>query len=143
MADIVHDFIIKAPIEKVFDGISQPDGLNRWWTKNCTGQAELNGDYQLGFGPEINWPATVSKYQLNKEFELTITDGNEDWVNTSIGFSLSSGDGLTELSFYHKGWPTKNKHYKISCYCWAMYLRVLKRFLEFGEEVPYEERLDV
>jgi Activator of Hsp90 ATPase homolog 1-like protein len=32
---------------------------------------------------------------------------------------------------------------KISSYCWAMYLRILKRYVEFGEEVPYEKRLQV
>jgi hypothetical protein len=31
----------------------------------------------------------------------------------------------------------------ISTYCWAMYLRILKRWLEFGEQVPYEKRLSV
>jgi uncharacterized protein YndB with AHSA1/START domain len=30
----------------------------------------------------------------------------------------------------------------VSCYCWAMYLRVLRRYLEHGERVPYEGRLD-
>jgi hypothetical protein len=28
-------------------------------------------------------------------------------------------------------------------YCWAIYLRVLRRWLEHGERVPYEQRLDV
>jgi len=29
-----------------------------------------------------------------------------------------------------------------SCYCWAMYLRLLARHVERGEVVPYEARLD-
>ncbi|MCH8956850.1 SRPBCC domain-containing protein, partial [candidate division KSB1 bacterium] len=36
-----------------------------------------------------------------------------------------------------------NEHYRVSCYCWAMYLRLLKRYVEHGETVPYEDRLDV
>ncbi len=35
------------------------------------------------------------------------------------------------------------EHYRISCYCWAMYLRILKRYLEHGETVQYARRLDV
>jgi hypothetical protein len=31
----------------------------------------------------------------------------------------------------------------VSCFCWAMYLRILRRHLEYGEEVEYERRLDV
>jgi hypothetical protein len=51
--------------------------------------------------------------------------------------------GKTAVNFYHTGWPQKNEHYKISSYCWAMYLRILKRHLEYGESVPYEKRLQV
>jgi hypothetical protein len=34
-------------------------------------------------------------------------------------------------------------HYRTSSFCWAMYLRLLKRYVEHGEVVPYEKRLDV
>jgi hypothetical protein len=33
--------------------------------------------------------------------------------------------------------------FRRSSYCWAMYLRILRRYLEHGETVPYERRLDV
>jgi len=56
---------------------------------------------------------------------------------------LNDKENLTEVSFYHVGWKENNEHYKISCYCWAMYLRILKRYIEFGEEVAYEKRLSV
>jgi hypothetical protein len=49
----------------------------------------------------------------------------------------------TDVHFYHEGWPQANEHFKISSFCWAMYLRILKRNIEKGELVPYEKRLDV
>jgi hypothetical protein len=36
-----------------------------------------------------------------------------------------------------------NDHFRISCYCWPMYLRLLRRHIEHGEVVPYADRLDV
>jgi hypothetical protein len=60
-----------------------------------------------------------------------------------VGFLLQEKDGLTQVSFHHTGWPENNEHYRISCYCWAMYLRLLKRYVEYGEVVPYEDRLEV
>jgi len=143
MADIFHHFTINASIEKVFDGISKPNGLDRWWSKNSTGNPGLDEHYKLNFGSGVNWNAVVTKYVQNKEFELTITSANNDWINTKVGFSLNYNNDVTEVDFYHESWPEKNEHYKISCYCWAMYLRILKRFLEYGEEVPYENRLTV
>jgi hypothetical protein len=45
--------------------------------------------------------------------------------------------------FRHTGWAEPNEHFRISNHCWAMYLRILRRYLEYGEIVPYEQRLDV
>ncbi len=50
---------------------------------------------------------------------------------------------VTQVRFEHTGWPVANDHYRISNYCWAMYLRLLKRYVEAGEVVPYEKRLSV
>jgi hypothetical protein len=35
-----------------------------------------------------------------------------------------------------------NEHYRISTFCWAMYLRLMKKAIETGEVVPYAVRLD-
>jgi hypothetical protein len=60
-----------------------------------------------------------------------------------VGFQLASAAGATQVRFHHLGWPKLNEHYRVSCYCWAMCLRVLKRNLEHGEFVPYKQRLEV
>jgi uncharacterized protein YndB with AHSA1/START domain len=79
MADIQHDFPIKAPIQRVYQAISTPQGLDAWWTQRSSGDAKEGSEFQLWFGP---------------------------------------------------------------AYDWAMYLRILRRFLEHGEVVPYEARLE-
>ncbi len=50
---------------------------------------------------------------------------------------------MTQVRFSHSGWADANDHYHTSCFCWAMYLRILKRYVEHGELVPYEKRLEV
>jgi len=78
-----------------------------------------------------------------ERFELEMTLADDDWAGTRVGFRLSPVEGGTQVRFHHTGWPHLNEHYRISCYCWAMYLRILKRCLEHGEQVPYAKRLDV
>ena len=143
MADLFHYFPINAPLEKVYEAVSTPKGLNIWWSKSSVGKPSQGDTYKLSFGPEYNWTAVVSKYVLNKEFELQFTNSDKDWNGSKVGFTLNNRDDITEVHFYHMGWKEDNEHYRISNYCWAMYLRILKRHLEFGEEVPYEDRLDV
>jgi hypothetical protein len=89
-------------------------------------------------GLGYNWSAIASRWTPDSEFELQLSEADDDWRGTQIGFRLTENDGVTEVSFQHLGWPEANEHYQISCFCWAMYLRLLKRYVEFGEVVPYE-----
>jgi uncharacterized protein YndB with AHSA1/START domain len=143
MPDITHDFPINAPPAQVFRALSDPKLLDEWWTQRSAGKPALGEAYDLDFGPGYAWRAQVTKCVLNVEFELTMTAADADWMGTRVGMQLKPIDGGTQVRFAHSGWPNGNEHFRISSFCWAMYLRVLKRHLEFGERVPYEKRLDV
>ncbi len=143
MPDIFHTFPVNASPGKVFEVISTSGGLDNWWTKSSEAEPETGGVYTFDFGPGYQWKAVVTKYLKDKEFELQMTESDADWNDTKVGFSLNNKNNITEVNFYHTGWPQNNEHYRISAYCWAMYLRILKRYVEFGEKIPYEERLNV
>ena len=143
MADILHEFPIKAPIGKVFDAIASPAGLDNWWTKRASGKAELGAVYELGFGPGYDWRAVVSDCVPDSRFGLEMAQADEDWMGTRLEFVLEKQSGVTLVKFSHTGWPSANEHHRISNYCWAMYLRLLKRYVEHGEVVAYEDRLEV
>ena len=143
MADIFHDFPIKAPVDRVFRAVSTPAELDHWWTARSVGEPRLGAEYELWFGPEYDWRATVTRCKPDVEFELELTRADKEWVGTKVGFHLEARGGATQVRFHHLGWPAATEHYRVSCYCWAMYLRVLRRYLEHGESVPYERRLDV
>jgi uncharacterized protein YndB with AHSA1/START domain len=141
--DICHDLPIRATVSQVFDAISQPAGFNAWWTLAAQGESQLGGDYALFFGADYDWRARVTRCEQDREFALVVTQSSEDWVGTTISFTLEARDNTTWLRFEHAGWHRITEHYRISSYCWAMYLRILKRYIEQGESVPYERRLDV
>jgi len=143
MADIFHHFPVETSKEKVFEAISRSEGLDKWWTKSSAVNPFKGGIYTLDFGPEYIWKAIVTEYEKTNVFELKMTEADDDWMGTRIGFNLIDRQDRTDVHFYHTGWPQNNEHFKISSYCWAMYLRILKRHLEYGEWVPYEKRLQV
>lgn len=144
MPDITHELTINAPPERVFQAISTPEGLNQWWTKESSGTPVSGAEYKLFFGPEYDWRARATRCIPPSCFELQITQAHPDWQGTRVGFGLRpEGSDSTRLIFSHSGWPEANEHWRVSCYCWAMYLRVMRRYLEHAEQVPYERRLDV
>lgn len=142
MPDIFQDFPIKASARQVFEAVSAPAGLDAWWSQSSSGQAEEGAEYKLGFGPGYDWRARVSRCVPDTEFELELIEADKDWRGTRLGFSLDENQGVTQVRFHHTGWPESNEHYRVSCHCWAMYLRLLRRYVEHGEVVEYEARLD-
>ena len=143
MPDIYSDFPIQVPAADVFRVVSTPAGLDQWWTKRSAGTPKLGAEYELWFGPEYDWRARVTACAASQHFEIEITRAGEDWLGTRVGFDITGQGSTSQLRFYHTGWPLSNEHYRSSCYCWPMYLRILRRYLEHGETVPYEQRLDV
>ena len=142
MPDIVHDFPVQAPPQAVFEVVSTGAGLAEWWTERSAGTPRRGAEYALWFGPKFDWEARVTECDPPSRFELQITKADADWTGTRVGFVLAPANGGTQVRFHHNGWPTLNEHYRVSCYCWAMYLRILKRYVEHGERVPYAKRLD-
>jgi uncharacterized protein YndB with AHSA1/START domain len=143
MADILHTLPIRATRERVFHAMTSPEGLCEWWAKSASGAPRLGETYHLDFGPDYQWTAVVRSVDPGVSLEWEMADVMEDWRGTRVGFALREHDGRTWLDFRHTGWAGATEHYRISNCCWAAYLRVLRRDLEHGERVPYEERLDV
>ncbi len=142
-ADILHDFPIDAPPDPVFHAVTSPEGLDRWWTLSSSGTPDAVSEYALDFGPGYHWQARVSQVEWPRTIEWTMTAADADWTGTTLSLVLEATPTGTSVRFAHRGWPEVNAHYRTSVYCWAMYLRLLKRLVEHGEWVPYASRLNV
>ena len=141
MPDIRHEFPISAPPARVFQAIATPGGLDAWWTLTSAGEPLAGSTYALGFGPGYDWTAVVRSVTPDAEIEWELTRADQDWTGTRVGFHLDAGGGETRVQFHHTGWPEANRHFRQSSFCWAMYLRLLKRYVEAGERVAYSKRL--
>jgi len=140
MADILHDLSINAAPAVVYDSVSTPAGLDAWWTLWSTGEPAEGADFVLGFGPEFHWRASVTGYEPDRLFELTMTEAESDWLGTRVRFELDPAGDATRLRFSHSGWREASEHFRQSSFCWAMYLNVLRRHLEAGMPTPYADR---
>lgn len=140
MGDIYHSLSIRAPIGDLFTAVATPGGLDRWWTHHCEGKAAKGETYTLYFTEEFQWKARVIQLIPEKRVSLEILEADNDWTGTRIDFILRQAPHHVRLDFSHTGWKEVNDHFRTSSYCWAMYLRILKRNMELGEFVPYDER---
>lgn len=142
MPDIVHEFPVYTSPETVYEAVATPEGLDAWWTATCEGEAREGAPWALGFGPGFDWRARVVASEPGRLFALEMTEADDDWAGTTLRFELEPAGSGTTVRFTHAGWPRANRHHAVSAFCWAMYLRLLRRYLEHGEVVPYADRLD-
>ena|SRR6218665_2302799 len=84
MAAIFHSFPINSTIQNVFNAISTPSEIDKWWSLSSTGKRETGETYDLFFGEPYRWKATISKLIPNSQFELTFVVSDNDW-NDSKG----------------------------------------------------------
>ncbi len=114
MNDILHQFPIAAPIDRVFQGFSTPGDLDHWWTLRSTGLPEIGAGYHLDFGPGYQWRAVVIRSDPPYQFGLEITEADPDWTGTTVNVSLAEENGMTQVRFAHRGWRDQNAHYRTS-----------------------------
>lgn len=143
MPDILHDFPIFAPTERVFAALCDPAGLDAWWSLRAGGTPGQGARYTFDFGPGYEWTGDMVRYDPPRGVAWEMVEADDDWRGTRVGFELRPVADGTHVAFAHTGWPAANAHYRTSSFCWAMYLRLFKRYLEAGEVVPYARRLDV
>jgi uncharacterized protein YndB with AHSA1/START domain len=137
---IHHDVFIKSTKKKLFEAVSQPSHLNKWWTLRCAGKPKEGAEYNFYFTPEYDWLGKVIKIEPNQAFHIKMTKSDSDWAPTSFGFDLEDGEGGVQLKFWHTGWPQCNHSFRRSSYCWAILLNGLKNYVEKEIIVPFEDR---
>lgn len=140
MADILHQFRIDAPPQKVFDAFCSAKGLIDWWPARSTGEPKQGAEYTFWFGPEYDWRAEVINVVPGKEITWKMTQAMETWMGTRLGVRLSVEGKGTVVDFFHSDWREANDHFRISTFCWGSLLMGLKHYVEKGEVVPFEKR---
>ncbi|TPN83488.1 SRPBCC domain-containing protein [Aquimarina algicola] len=137
---IYHDLLINTPIKEIYDAITEPKHLVNWWPLRCEGKPKEGEIYNFFFAPEYDWYGKVIKAEKEKSFHIKMIKSDADWDATSFGFELEQNDSNVLVNFWHVGWPECNAHYRRSSFCWAILLNGLKKYVEKGIIIPFEER---
>jgi uncharacterized protein YndB with AHSA1/START domain len=140
MHAIKHRLAVRSSPAVVFAAISLPTGLNAWWTKECEGEPTLNAPYRFYFSDEFDWEGTVTDIEAGLAIEWRFTNAEPDWTGTRLRIELEPEGEKTWISFLHDGWKEDNDHFCHTSFCWAQYLRLLRRWIEEGMSVAYEKR---
>ncbi len=147
MADILHRVGFRAPIEKLYQALTDRDHLAGWWTRRTQGESTVGGVLTFRFttdGEEIGgFDMKVRELQLNRRVLWEVVDGPAEWIGTMISFDLTMDGDWAILLFKHTGWkePVEFMHHCSTK--WATFLLSLRDLVETGVGRPDPNDLKV
>ena len=111
------------------------EGLRGWWTRDTTGDPGPGGTIAFRFDAG-GFDMDVIEVVPHERVVWTVVDGPEEWVGTTIHWTLAQRNGHTDVTFVHAGWrePVSFMHHCSTK--WATYLVSLKHFVETGTGAP-------
>lgn len=136
---------IRSSAGRVWDALTQPDQVNRWFTARCEFEAR-NGGRVLYYwsSAEPDRPPYVERSRYGTAAECRI-EGWEPprrlelralahWPGR-VRFTLEPTATGCRVRVEHEGWPAKDDWYRMHVTGWTEMLERLKHFLEDSETV--------
>ena len=141
MANITHVVGVKADQEKVFEAVTNTQGLAKWWTNDVSGSGEAGGTLQFRFNGEGPDMKVVAANADRVEWECV--SGPEEWLGTQIVFDIKKEAKETEIYFQHNGWTAETPfHYHCSMK-WAVFMLSLKDYLDSGQGKAFPNDIQI
>jgi uncharacterized protein YndB with AHSA1/START domain len=140
MADIIHRVGIKAPLSRVFDAVSTPEGVAGWWTKETTSGSRgdnIDVRFLTPGGDEIGaMSIDLVGLEPAKRVQWRFRSGPEEWVGTDATFDLHQDGDYTILVFGHRNWREPVEFMAHCSMKWATFILSLKELVETGRGKP-------
>ncbi|MDQ2834131.1 MAG: SRPBCC domain-containing protein [Acidobacteriota bacterium] len=140
MPDILHLLKIKAAPEQLYQALTTPAGIHRWWTRDADLDTRLRGHGEFRFpayGPPYATNVTIDDLLPPHRVAWTVTSSfRPEWNGTTITFDLRAEADLTVLFFAHRGFPKPDENYALCNTGWAYYLVSLQQYLQTGRGAP-------
>ncbi|MBX3652405.1 MAG: SRPBCC domain-containing protein [Burkholderiales bacterium] len=140
--DILHRVGIKAAPEKVYQALATREGLAGWWTRDTEGDGSRSGGalkfrFHNPAGAEIgSFDMKVLELKPAGRVSWQVTGGPEEWIGSTIEWSLKQEDDYTIVLFRHSGWKEAVEFMHHCSTKWALFLMSLKALVETGTGAP-------
>lgn len=127
-APIVRTVEVGAPPERVFQLLTEPDELVRWWPDTAEIDARVGGQFRFAFrGGEAVVTGEVARFDPPGALALTWFPSGRPDVETRIEFTIEPhGDGGCRVEVVHSGWEDAPELRPMHDEGWAHFLGRLR-----------------
>ena len=139
MAAIIKELTIQAAPRHVWDALTQPDEIARWWTDDLSVSPEVGTLAEFRFS-QGTFVIQFEVAELDEEAKVRwITrqgPSTGHWTGTSVTWQLEPVPNGTKLVFNHDNFAQADRRYEITRAWWEHFLGSLKSYLETGNGTP-------
>jgi uncharacterized protein YndB with AHSA1/START domain len=137
MPAIVNERTIAADPESVFDALTKPDEITRWWSDEALVKPEVGSLAEFRFrSPAGVLQFEVAELSAGEKVHWISRQGPAQWAGTSVTWQLTPVQNGTRLLFRHDGFSQVDEAYAQTRGNWDYFLSSLKSYLETGKGTP-------
>jgi hypothetical protein len=124
-------------------------GFDRWWTTSCNSLSSVGDKITFRFGPTY-WVMRANNLVTDSLIELECFDAHHiheglpssiltEWKGTKLKWEILAQGEKTKIILVHDGLIPSLNCYKVCEQGWDyFFVNSLKRYLETGEGLPFE-----
>lgn len=142
--DITHNLKIKATASTIYNAVATQNGINRWWSKDCT-VGELEGEKSLlkfdkqGTIVEMGFKTLTLSPNQKVAWECT-ENANPAWLGTHIVTEINENEDGCAVTFSHAGFDEQWKGqdaFEMTKQGWEHFVNSLVSYCENGKGQPW------
>ncbi|MEO9321208.1 MAG: SRPBCC domain-containing protein [Nitrososphaera sp.] len=134
-----QSYYFKSPPGKVFDSLTEPGLLVKWFLSKAKLDKKSGGAYQFDWIGGYHMEGKVKEFEEGKRVTFSRHDKipSGEMVETSASFQVEKKGSGSILSLRHSGF--RDPEHLAECSSrWAYYLTNLKSVLEYGHDLRSE-----
>ncbi|HLZ61426.1 MAG TPA: SRPBCC domain-containing protein [Ktedonosporobacter sp.] len=139
MAAIIKELTIQAAPRRVWDALTLPEEIARWWTDDLSVSPEVGSLAEFRFS-QGTFVVQFEVAELDEESKVSWVTrqgpSTGHWIGTSVTWQLELVPNGTQLVFTHDNFAQADRRYEITRAWWEHFLGSLKSYLETGNGTP-------
>jgi len=132
MIPIKHLLHIKSKKEEVFDALSQPDKISKWYTSIVNGQFKLDEIVIFEFVNFATFKFKIIQYVQNELLTMKCIESEIPVEGHVMKYELDENDGKTRVRYSYNGFSEMDDSYANMNFSSAKYLESLRQFCQKG-----------
>jgi uncharacterized protein YndB with AHSA1/START domain len=138
MPDILLEATINAPPEKIYQALTEQNGIRSWWTQQATAQPKVGTVSEFRFyNGQVVMQMEVDQLIPGQEVDWKPISGVPDWPGTRVTWTLTPVEQGTKLLFGHRDFASSEGSLPMTGFNWAWYIISLKKYMETGTGSPH------